>query len=537
MEKIRDLKDQIEELKLQLSESQDIIQAIQNGEVDALVVHGPSDDQIYTLKDAEHPYRVMVETMNEGAATLAPDGTIFYCNHKLASLLNVEMSKIIGVQMSNFIIPAHVSAFQSVLQRGTLGTGRAEVELKSAKGASIPVLVSTQALFVENNQMVSLIVTDLSEHKRTEQIIASEKFAQTVLEQAANAVIVCDNDGIIIRASEKALNLIGTGIQGLYFDCVFEQFYPVLATGNPALQGISRKPVCLSSLYRGKIPTGSEIALIINGQAKQSFVINFSPLSQDNAIVGYSISLTDITSQKKAEEALAKTNEELEIRVKERTRELTLANEQLKRYSYRITRVQEEERKRVAYKLGEELAQTLAAIKLEADLMTEKVSSYIENVREMMGTVVQNTVTFSNELRPSVLGNLGLPEALEAIIGEICRNGELEIVLKTNGTQRRLHDEVETALFRIAQEAMDNIIKHSGATKAKVNLGFLKNGIKLTIIDNGKGFDTEREPDLKGVYGLISMKERAHQIGGEVKIKSEFEKGTIITVTVPLQLN
>jgi len=405
VEKIRDLKNQIEELKLRLSECQETLQAIQSGEVDALVVHGPSGAQVYTLKNAEQPYRVMVETMNEGAATLALDSTIYYCNHKLASLLNAPLNKIIGAQMSDFIIPAHVSAFQSVLQGGTPDIGRTEVELKSAKGASIPVLVSTQDLFVENIRMVSLIVTDLSEHK---------------------------------------------------------------------------------------------------------------------------------------------AKDELEIRVKERTRELALANEQLRQYSYSITQIQEEERKRIAYELGEELAQTLAAIKLEADLMTEKVTSsltnvnsHVDSIREMMGIVVHHATNFSNELRPSVLGSLGLPDALREIIKEMNGNRELEIVLKTNGRQRRLPDEIETALFRIAQEAMNNMIRHSGATKAKVSVGFLKTGIKLTIIDNGKGFDTERKPGLtlKNDLALIGMRERAHQIGGELQIKSELGKGTAITVIVPLQSN
>ena len=377
-------------------------------------------------------------------------------------------------------------------------------------------------------------------------IIASEKFAQIILEQAANAIIICDNNGTIIRASERANNLVGTDMQGLSFDSVFEQFYPVLVTGNPAHQEISRKPVCLSVLYRNEIHPGSVIALIRNGQAKQSFVINFSLLSQERATVGYSISFTDITNQQKAEEALAKAKDELEIKVKERTRELALANEQLKQYSHRSIQIHEEERKRVAYELREELAQTLAAVKLEAELMTKKadalvtnVNAHVDNIKKMVGTAVYEARTFSNELRPSVLENLGLFEALGEMIRETNKNGELGTVLKMNGVKRRLPDEIETALFRITQEAMNNIRRHSGATKAKVTVGFLETGIKLTIIDNGKGFDTESktEQTLKSTYGLISMKERMHQIGGEFKIKSELRKGTTITVTVPLQSN
>ena len=90
---------EIEELRFRLAEAEDTLRAIGSGEVDAFVVSGPDGEQVFTLKGAEQPYRVLVETMNEGAATLAADGTILYCNNRLAVMLQVPLENLMGTQL------------------------------------------------------------------------------------------------------------------------------------------------------------------------------------------------------------------------------------------------------------------------------------------------------------------------------------------------------------------------------------------------------------------------------------------------------
>ena len=300
--RITELSNQLEELNAKFSESQETLRAIQAGEVDALVVQSPSGDQIYTLKDSEHPYRVMVETMSEGAATLASDGTIYYCNNQLATLLKVPLNKIIMVPMTNFIVPAHLTAFQSILQRASLGTGKVEIDIIDSEGLAIPVLISARLLTRNAVQMISMVITDLSMQKHTEQIIASERFAHTMMEQAANIIVVCDPDGTIIRSSVRAQNLIGKPLEGWNFDKVFDQFYPVFVNNEPLTRANIGKPIYLSAICRGDIPTGSEIALIENYQVRQSFLLNFNSILGDQNLLGYSIALTDITERKKVDQ-------------------------------------------------------------------------------------------------------------------------------------------------------------------------------------------------------------------------------------------
>src|SRR6185369_14544230 len=111
----RELLAEIEDLRLRLEEAEETLRAIGSGEVDAFVVSGPGGDQVFTLKGAEQPYRVLVETMNEGAATLAADGTILYCNSRLAAMLQVPPERIIGTQIVTFVAPADQPLFMARL--------------------------------------------------------------------------------------------------------------------------------------------------------------------------------------------------------------------------------------------------------------------------------------------------------------------------------------------------------------------------------------------------------------------------------------
>jgi len=160
---------QIEDLRMRLEEAEGTLRAIRKGEVDALVVSGPQGDQVYTLKGAEQPYRVYVETMNEGAVTLGLDGAILYCNNRFGELLKEPIERIIGSEIVRFIAPTDTVSFESALQSGRTGSSKVEILLKGGDGQLTPVYLSFNPLMTDEVAAVCMVVMDLTERKRAEQ--------------------------------------------------------------------------------------------------------------------------------------------------------------------------------------------------------------------------------------------------------------------------------------------------------------------------------------------------------------------------------
>lgn len=208
-------------------------------------------------------------------------------------------------------------------------------------------------------------------------------------------------------------------------------------------------------------------------------------------------------------------------------------------YIREITRVQEEERKRISRELHDDTAQSLAYLSLELDALIhkaemdrDKLITRLSVLRDRVDCCLRDVRRFSHDLRPGILDQLGLNAALEALIDEINALHQVQIGFSVSGSERRLNNEEELALFRIVQEALSNIRKHSQATRARVHVIYKENGIKLIIDDNGKGFhpDEIKNAAARGSLGLIGMRERVKLIGGTLTIKSKPEKGVLISV-------
>jgi PAS domain S-box-containing protein len=217
---------------------------------------------------------------------------------------------------------------------------------------------------------------------------------------------------------------------------------------------------------------------------------------------------------------------------------------ELELYSQRIMEVREEERKRVADELHDDVAQSLAVLSLELDslsrleeLQSEKILQRLRLLKEDANRAMQTVRKYSYELRPGMLEHLGLLAALEQIVFEMNERGQLEIKFEVSGQERKLVDEMEIALFRIAQAALSNVIQHSQATQSTVSIKYRLGKIQLQIQDNGQGFspNQERVSTLRGgSLGLVSMREWAKIIQADLKIRSQPGKGTIVTVEVKL---
>lgn len=209
-----------------------------------------------------------------------------------------------------------------------------------------------------------------------------------------------------------------------------------------------------------------------------------------------------------------------------------------------IIRAQEEERKRVAREIHDGPAQTMANIIMRAEYCLKLLDRDPEKVREEL-LALQNIVMLSLQdvrmiifdLRPMVLDDLGLAPALKRYFASYKEQYGLEIEFLFFGQERRLESTIEIALFRIIQEAVNNIKKHARVKSAVVKMEMQPDKITVSIRDTGKGFDLNSVQGGKNGngYGLVGMRERVQLLNGEMKINTAPGKGTCISITIPLQ--
>src|SRR4051794_18109584 len=168
----------MQELRRRLQEAEDTIDAIRNGHVEALVVSAPEGEQVFTLRSADQPYRLMVEQMREGALTLAADGTILYCNQRFAELMARPPERIAGQPFGEFVIADDRSVLERVLRSESC---RAEVQLLADSGAMNPVQLSSIALSIDGVRTVAVVVTDLTPERTERGLRESNRFKDELL--------------------------------------------------------------------------------------------------------------------------------------------------------------------------------------------------------------------------------------------------------------------------------------------------------------------------------------------------------------------
>ncbi len=204
---------------------------------------------------------------------------------------------------------------------------------------------------------------------------------------------------------------------------------------------------------------------------------------------------------------------------------------------------QEEERTRIARELHDEVGQTLTGLATGLRGVQQSLIYDPDRARLQLGQLEGMTVKAIGELsrmvadlRPSLLDDMGLHAALSWYTEEINRRGATRVELEFEGPQSPMSHEIETTLFRIAQESLNNIIRHARANQAQVKLVYNNGMARLQISDDGIGFDpsTVLEGDTQAGWGLVGIRERVQMAGGECRIESALGKGTTVTVEIPL---
>jgi signal transduction histidine kinase len=245
---------------------------------------------------------------------------------------------------------------------------------------------------------------------------------------------------------------------------------------------------------------------------------------------------------------IAEGKEDLERKVQERTRELEILYHELQikegvrgELLKKVITAQEEERKRIARELHDETSQALSALLLSIETgfraAPEHVKKPLDQVKAMANRILDDVHRLIFDLRPSILDDLGLAAAVRWSGESRLESMGVDLSFEVIGSERRLTPEIETTLFRIAQEAISNIVRHAEAEAVLIKIEFGDEVIRLLIEDDGKGFDAgEAVGSVQGTrgIGLLGLNERAALLDGTVRIHSEPGKGTRVHVEVPL---
>lgn len=380
---------ELAELRLRLAESDDALRAIRSGEVDAVVGAGRRGRHVFALEGAEHAYRVLIESMNEGALTLTGDKMIFYANACFARMVKCPLEQVIGGSFRRFLSVADRASLRALLARAARSGSKIQLQLYAADGSQLPVQISIRSLAGPGPDVatISMVVTDLTDARRNE--------------------------------------------------------------------------------------------------------------------------------------------------------------EMLRALTHRVVQVQEAERGRLAVELHDNVTQLLCAVVFRSQALTEGISvrdkaakREAAKLREMLGETAAEVERISQNLRPGMLAELGLVEALRDTIRHFGDQAGVSVRLACSGLTARLPADTELALYRILQEAFQNVAKHARARHVTVSLKRQTSQVELVIKDDGIGFNARPPAGARkrtSGLGLLGMRERAAYSGGSFEISSARRAGTTITVCIPMR--
>jgi len=372
-----------------------------------------------------------------------------------------------------------------------------EMDLLTAIGNQIGVAVENARLYQQ-------------ERKISEQIRASEQRYRGLFENAHDAICLQDLEGNIIAANRSCIRLTEYSLEELHN----LKLVDLISTDSLDTVAGTQK-----HLLTGAVPGYRNEIKVVKADGSEAIVQLASSLVYNNGrpeAIQYIA--RDVTQQKQMQE-------------------------NLRFFLQQITRTQEEERRRIASGLHDETIQSLVVHCQNIDMfsrtkgLNRQASLRLDKLHQQANEIMQGVRRLVLNLQPAILDNLGLVPALEWLAADVTGYSSIVTRLKLIGTEQRLPYEIDLVLFHITQEALKNVCKHAQANSVEITLEYTDRIIQLTISDNGKGFNPPQiVSDLSryGKVGLARMQERVLLLGGTWEIKSEPDKGTIVTAKLPV---
>jgi len=369
----------------------------------------------------------------------------------------------------------------------------------------------------ENNNITHYqgIVEDITTRRLSElaRLESEEKF-RNLSDNSPNMIFI-NQEGKVLYANKRCEQYLGYTRDEFYsshfdFRKLIEPEYLEMMNANfkRHIEGQEVPP----AEYAIRAKSGQRIETIINTK-----LISYGG---KQAILGI---ITDITERKLAEK-----------RIRE-------SHNRLRGLAERLQMIREEERATIAREIHDDLGQSLTALKMDISWLknnqgkdTEFTSSKFDMMLDLINSTIQSIKRIATELRPGILDDLGLVPAIEWQAAEFQNRYKIQCNVSINKSEVKIIDEIAIAVFRIFQETLTNVARHSGATKVDVNLNFYDdNKLILEISDNGVGIEVEQINSLKSL-GLFGMRERVNILKGSVEITGEKGKGTKVSVSIPI---
>jgi PAS domain S-box-containing protein len=381
-------------------------------------------------------------------------------------------------------------------------------------------LVSCTPVFDKSGVLVRIIhiATDITEYKLAEEKLhESEEGFRIILENLPNGVFVHDLDGRIIQVNRSARAMTG----------YTEGELASMTVSDIDKGSITRKD--RENIW-SKLEKGDSFLLANathwrkdGSQYPAEIRINSIVLNKEPAMLAL---VQDITERKHAEEKLRDNQK------------------QLKALAAELSYAEERERRRIAIGIHDNIGQKLAMAKLNLQFIKDSVTkqsarSAIDGACDMMNEIIDDIRSLTFELSNPILYEIGLEEAIGTLLkNEIQDKGGPNCKLISAGGKIELDEDTKVVLFKAIRELLVNVVKHAGAKNIKVGISRRDNEVKVTVEDDGAGFDVSKlglPSGKKGGFGLFNIKERLEYMGGQLEIKSFPAKGTRVVMTAPVK--
>jgi PAS domain S-box-containing protein len=366
---------------------------------------------------------------------------------------------------------------------------------------------------IGNQIGVAVENAQLYQHERefAEQLQSSEERYRKLFQNAHDAIWLQDLEENIIAANDSFVSLTGYSLDELQN---IKASY-VISTDDETHSDFTKEEFQKNTSTERL----SEATLVRKDNTEAYVQLSTSPVFSDGKLVALQYIARDVTEEKRMRE-----------------------NERF--YLQRVTMAQEEERKRIARELHDDTVQELIALSRELDELGAKTSGLPEQEKERLDRLWQQTDgiiagvrRLSQDLRPATLDRLGLLPSLDWLASNVKDYSNIAVEVVTEGDEHRLDPDIELVLFRIVQEALSNVWRHSQATAAQITVVFDTRRIRIIVEDDGKGFLVPKGiGDLAkdGKLGLAGMQERVRLLNGTVTVASKQDEGTVVTVDVPI---